>query len=134
MLEQAPEPQAEHPLAVLLVHGDDEHAQDMSDALGRALDGAIVARATSAAGAAELLSSSTWSIAIVDHNLPDRGAFDVLDALHSSHPGLPIVMLTGQGSEELAIEAFRHGASDYVVKGSDYLAALATRVQVLVAA
>jgi putative two-component system response regulator len=134
MLEQATEPRPEDTLAVLLVQRDDGHAQDMSDALGRALDGAIVACATSAAAATELLSSSTWSIAIVDHNLPDGGAFDVLDALRSGQPGLPIVMLTGQGSEELAIEAFRHGASDYVVKDNGYLTALATRVQVLVAA
>jgi DNA-binding response OmpR family regulator len=46
---------------------------------------------------------------------------------------MPIVMLTGQGSEEMAIEAFRHGASDYVVKGGGYLDALASRVRGLVA-
>ena len=43
-------------------------------------------------------------------------------------------MLTGEGSDELAVEAFRHGASDYVVKGSAYLDALARRVRGLVAA
>jgi DNA-binding response OmpR family regulator len=54
--------------------------------------------------------------------------------LRATNPAVPIVMLTGQGSEESAIEAFRHGASDYVVKGSGYLEALAARVQGLVAA
>jgi DNA-binding response OmpR family regulator len=43
-------------------------------------------------------------------------------------------MLTGQGSEETAIEAFRHGASDYVVKGGAYLDALTDRVRSLVTA
>jgi DNA-binding response OmpR family regulator len=47
---------------------------------------------------------------------------------------MPIVMLTGLGSEEMAIEAFRHGASDYVVKGGGYLDALASRVRGLVPA
>jgi DNA-binding response OmpR family regulator len=56
----------------------------------------------------------------------------VLDALRADDPTMPIVMLTGQGSEEMAIEAFRHGASDYVVKGSGYLEALASRVRGLV--
>ena len=42
--------------------------------------------------------------------------------------------LTGQTSEEGAIEAFRRGASDYVVKGDSYVEALATRVRGLVAA
>jgi DNA-binding response OmpR family regulator len=58
----------------------------------------------------------------------------VLDALRADDPTMPIVMLTGQGSEEMAIEAFRHGASDYVVKGGGYLEALASRVRGLVAA
>jgi ActR/RegA family two-component response regulator len=44
------------------------------------------------------------------------------------------VLLTGLGSEATAIEAFRHGASDYVVKGGSYLDALALRVRGLVAA
>jgi DNA-binding response OmpR family regulator len=57
----------------------------------------------------------------------------VLDTLRAHDPMLPIVMLTGQGSEEAAIEAFRHGASDYVVKGGGYLDALASRVRGLVA-
>jgi len=58
----------------------------------------------------------------------------VLDTLRAYNPTLPIVMLTGQGSEETAIEAFRHGASDYVVKNVDYLEALERRVRSLVTA
>jgi DNA-binding response OmpR family regulator len=57
---------------------------------------------------------------------------EVLDTLRANDPTMPIVMLTGQGSEEMAIEAFRHGASDYVVKGGGYLDALAHRVRGLV--
>ena len=43
-------------------------------------------------------------------------------------------MLTGETSDELAVEAFRHGASDYVVKDRTDLGALARRVRGLVAA
>ena len=38
-------------------------------------------------------------------------------------------MLTGAGSEEIAIEAFRCGASDYVVKTNGYAAELGERVR-----
>jgi len=134
LLDRMEEAAAPENLAVLLVHGENEHAELLTDALERALEGAVVACATSAASASELLSSSRWSVAIVDHNLTDGDALDVLDTLRSSHPALPIVMLTGQGSEETAIEAFRHGANDYVVKNNGYLDALARRVQVLVTA
>ena len=134
LVEQDTSPEIAPGLAVLLVEDDDEHASEVTETLEEALDGCVVARARSVAGATELVSGSEWSLAVVDHRLPDGPGLDVLDALRATNPAVPIVMLTGQGSEETAIEAFRHGASDYVVKGSGYLEALAARVQGLVAA
>jgi len=119
-------------LAVLLVEDDDDHALLVTEALEHAVEGAVIARVRSVAGAVELVSGSEWSLAIVDHALQDGGGMQVLDALLASSPGLPVVMLTGQGSEETAVEAFRHGASDYVVKGDSCLEALAARVRTLV--
>jgi putative two-component system response regulator len=121
-------------VAVLLVEDDDDQALLVTEALERALEGAVIARAASVAGAAELMNGAAWSIAVVDHNLPDGPGVEVLDAIRSANPAIPVVMLTSQGSDETAIEAFRHGASDYVVKGGGYLDALAARVRGLVVA
>jgi len=133
LLEQPP-PEVTMPgFSVLLVEDDDDHALLVTEVLKDALDGAVVSRVGSVAGAAEASNGSTWSLAVVDHNLPDGLGMQVLDALRASDPTMPILMLTGQGSEEMAIEAFRHGASDYVVKGGGYLEALASRVRGLVA-
>jgi putative two-component system response regulator len=134
LLEAAAAEPALARFAVLLVEDDDAHAALVIDALEHALEGAVVARARSIAGAAELVNGSEWSLAIVDHGLEDGCGMDVLDALRASNPRLPVVMLTGQGSEETAVEAFRHGASDYVVKSDDCLDALAARVRTLVTA
>jgi putative two-component system response regulator len=133
MLEQTPIEISVPGFSVLLVEDDDDHALLVTEVLERALEGAIVSRVGSVAGAAELANGSTWSLAVVDHKLPDGVGMQVLDTLRANDPTMPIVMLTGQGSEEMAIEAFRHGASDYVVKGGGYLDALATRVRGLVA-
>jgi len=134
LIERDTTPEIAPGLAVLLVEDDDARAIEVTETLEEALDGCVIARARSVAGATELVSGSEWSLAVVDHRLPDGPGLDVLDALRATNPAVPIVMLTGQGSEETAIEAFRHGASDYVVKGSGYLEALAARVQGLVAA
>jgi putative two-component system response regulator len=120
-------------LTVLLVEDDDDHAQLVTEMLERALEGALVTRAGTVARAAEMSNGSTWSLAVVDHKLPDGLGMQVLDALRANDPTMPIVMLTGQGSDESAIEAFRRGASDYVVKDIGYLDALASRVRGLVA-
>ncbi|HVU76946.1 MAG TPA: response regulator [Gaiellaceae bacterium] len=132
LLEQAAPDTLPAEITVLLVEGDDDHARLVTQALEHALDGIAVARADSV-GAARLMTGADWSLAIVDQALPDGAGIDVLDALRVAHPSIPIVMLTGAGSEETAIEAFRHGASDYVVKGGSYVEALATRVRGLVA-
>ena len=120
-------------VAVLLVEDDDDHALRVIEALEHALEGAIIARARSVESAAELVNGSEWSLAIVDHGLQNGCGMQVLDALRASNPGLPIVMLTAVGSDETAVEAFRHGASDYVVKSDLCLDALAARVRTLVA-
>jgi DNA-binding response OmpR family regulator len=56
----------------------------------------------------------------------------VIGTLRAASPAMPILVLTGQGAEETAIDAFRRGASDYVVKGGGYLEALTHRVRGLV--
>jgi response regulator RpfG family c-di-GMP phosphodiesterase len=132
LLDHAPARVDAPGLAVLLVEDDDTHAALVTSVIERALDGAVVSRAESVAGAAELAGGSTWSLAVVDYRLPDGPGMDVLDSLRAKDPTLPILMLTGQGAEETAVEAFRHGASDYVVKGGGYLDALETRVRGLV--
>jgi CheY-like chemotaxis protein len=134
LLERAPEVPTRAGLAVLLVEDDDADARLVTEALERALDAPVVARATSIAHAAELVNGSAWSLAIVDHDLPDGPGVDVVDALRQDNPSMPIVMLTGLGAEDTAIEAFRRGASDYVVKGSAYPEALAIRIRGLVTA
>jgi len=134
LLEQAPPAHTRSGLAVLLVEDDDADARLVTEALERALDAPVVARATSIAGAAELANGAAWSIAIVDHDLPDGPGVDIVDALRADNPSMPIVMLTGQGADDTAVEAFRRGASDYVVKGGSYPEALAIRIRGLVAA
>ena len=61
-----------------------------------ALDGARVVVARDAASAAELCRGSMWSLAVLDHGLPDGDGLDVLRTLRESSPRLPILMLNGR--------------------------------------
>lgn len=57
---------------------------------------------------------------LLDYCLPDRDGLDVLAALKrpdAASADIPVVMLTGAGSEEVAVQALQQGASDYVCKG-----------------
>jgi putative two-component system response regulator len=114
---------------VLLVEDNADHALLAREAIEGAVEGATVALACDIASATDLCRQSAWSLAVVDHQLPDGSGLDLLDVMRGVDPNLPIVMMTGTGSENVAVEAFRRGASDYVVKANGYLERLSERVR-----
>jgi two-component system, cell cycle sensor histidine kinase and response regulator CckA len=62
------------------------------------------------------LNSAEFDVALLDLTLPDSSGLGSLDAAIQSAPNLPIVVLTYNNDDELAIDAVRHGAQDYLVK------------------
>jgi len=120
------------PVSVLLVEDDPDHALLAKEALECALDRAVVSHAPDAASAVELCRGATWSLVVLDQHLPDGNGIDLVQTLRNLAPDVPVVMLTGEGSEHLAVEAFRHGVSDYVVKSNGFLEELSGRVRTLV--
>jgi putative two-component system response regulator len=120
--------------SVLLV----EENRDDATAAARALEDAFaevrVVRAESVERGLDLFRSSSWHLAIVDHELPDGSGLDFLDIVRELAPSLPVLMLTGEDSESVAVEAFRRGATDYVVKTNGFAGSLTGRVRRLLEA
>jgi CheY-like chemotaxis protein len=56
---------------------------------------------------------------VLDFSLPDMDGLQFLAAMRAkAHPqSCPVVLLTGQGSEQIAVQALHCGAQDYLVKG-----------------
>lgn len=67
----------------------------------------------SVAGALEVLKSEQYDIVIVDYHLDDGSGLDILQSVDQD---LPVIIVTGAGSEAVAVEALRLGAADYVIK------------------
>ena len=65
---------------------------------------------------------------LLDYRLPDVDGINLLARIRRRHRDLPVVLITAQGSEEVAVEAMKLGATDYVTKHGDYLADLASVV------
>jgi len=53
---------------------------------------------------------------ILDLRLPDMEGLDVLDAVLRQYPGLPAIVVTGFGTIDVAVEAMRRGAADFLTK------------------
>ncbi len=54
--------------------------------------------------------------AIMDYSLPDGTALDLLPTLKALYPSVPLILLTGQGSIELAVRAVKEGAEQFLTK------------------
>jgi signal transduction histidine kinase len=55
---------------------------------------------------------------LLDYSLPGRNGIEVLKLIRLKHPHLPVILLTGQGSEAIAIRSMKEGAQDYITKAT----------------
>lgn len=63
-----------------------------------------------------MLDASRYDLLLIDYSMPLRGGIDVIRELASKGKFPPTIMVTGEGNEEVAVEALKLGAADYVVK------------------
>jgi len=63
------------------------------------------------------LATEPIDLVLLDLSLPDSGGLETLGALQSQVPQLPVIVLSGLSDEQMAIQAVREGAQDYLVKG-----------------
>ncbi|MCC7061040.1 MAG: response regulator, partial [Burkholderiaceae bacterium] len=67
-------------------------------------------------------SASHYDVLMLDYRLPGMNALDIIKELeYRDAPKLPVVLVTGQGDEEVAVQALRLGIADYLVKNPGYL-------------
>jgi two-component system response regulator PilR (NtrC family) len=75
--------------------------------------------ANSIAQTKTLLAEHTFNLALVDMRLPDGNGLDLIYYMQQSWPHMPVAMITAYGTMELAIEALKKGAFDFIVKPID---------------
>jgi len=75
------------------------------------------------------LKERSYDIILLDYKLPDGTGLDVLQQMNQSKIRVPVIMITGQGTELVAAQAIQYGAVDYILKSGDYLATLPVVIQ-----
>lgn len=102
------------PPQILVV--DDERSIRMMLEAGLTLNGFGVTTARTGAEACELARSTVFDAVISDVCMPDGDGLDVVRELRALNANLPIVLITAQGSVELAVRAVAEGATDFLAK------------------
>lgn len=67
--------------------------------------------------AVDYLNNRRCDIVLLDLGLPDSCGVETVQKVHDANPDVPIVVLTGAAGGQMAIDAIRSGAEDYLVKG-----------------
>lgn len=65
----------------------------------------------------EQLQADTFDAILLDLSLPDSHGLNTLAKVHSHSPDIAILVLTGLNDQEIALQAVREGAQDYLIKG-----------------
>ena len=69
--------------------------------------------------AEEMLRNGAYDAAVFDHQLPDGNALELLQWLETQEIDLPVIILTGHASIDLAVQAIKHGAEQFLTKPVD---------------
>ena len=72
--------------------------------------------ASDGAEALRQIDTKPWGMIFTDLRMPTADGFAVLRHARTNLPEVPVVMITGYGSVELAVEAMRAGCNDFVLK------------------
>lgn len=108
-----------HSCEILVVDDDASVATTLQEVLEG--EGYSVELALSAAEAVALLDNHrNLSIALVDLIMPITGGLELMEEFHRRRPDLVVVIMTGYGTIETAVEAMKRGAEDYLTKPFDY--------------
>ena len=108
--------ESNNPLRVLLVEDEESHRNLIARRF-KTYDHIELCSAKSLGEAKSIVSKSTPDLAIVDYNMPDGQGIELIDI--QKRKQYPVVLMTSHGDEQLAVQALKSGAFDYVVKSVD---------------
>ena len=103
------------PFRILIIEDDPEHAELIKMGFRRH-DEFFLDYAASGEEGLEMISSKAYDLISVDLVLPGMGGLDVLVRIRKLDQDIPVVMVSGHGTTEMAVVAFENRATKYVVK------------------
>ena len=101
-------------LSILIVEDDITFSLMLTTWLGK--KGFVVRSSSSVSDAKRRLGEEAFDLVISDLRLPDSDGIDLLKWLKSTHPSLPLIMMTSSAEIQTAVQAMKLGAADYIAK------------------
>jgi YesN/AraC family two-component response regulator len=98
------------PPQILIVDDDPGYAESLSDSYR------IVLSRSGRIAVDRVMRRSDIHLAVIEYRLPDMSGIDVMKEIKDVAPSVLVIIVTAYGDEEVAVDAFRSGARDYLKK------------------
>lgn len=104
--------------SVLVCDDNIDHLMLIKREVERHSSGFRVTTVSTARMCVEELRKSRYDVVLIDYLLRDMNGLDLLREITDGFPATPTIMITGMGNEDVAVQAMKCGAADYVIKSS----------------
>jgi two-component system, sensor histidine kinase and response regulator len=104
------------PLRILIVDDDEVDRMAVQRALAKSGISLTTTEATTYTAAIEQLKTHEFDCTFMDYGLPDQNGLALVQAARRLDIQHPLVVLTGQGDEQIAVDLMKAGATDYLTK------------------
>ncbi len=111
-------------LTLVIIEDEEAHFSLMKRAIAKDLPNASVYHFQEPTGCLKSLDEIIATVIITDYLMPGMNGIEFLEALNQQDIDIPVIMITGQGDEDIAVHAMKLGAKDYLVKSGDFFTLL----------
>lgn len=118
-----------NPLTLVIIEDEEAHFSLMKRTILRDIPDAQVHHFQDAQVTLEELDRITPDIIITDYLMPGMTGIEFLETLRLAEINTPVIMITGQGDENIAVQAMKLGAWDYLVKSADFFTLLPSVIE-----
>ncbi len=78
------------------------------------------------------LTTGSFDLVLTDFNILGFEGLQIVEAVRQKYPMIPVIVVTGTGSEEVAVDALKLGAADYVIKSPKHIRRLPISIRAAV--
>ncbi|MBA3037803.1 MAG: response regulator [Desulfobacterium sp.] len=111
-------------LQVAIIEDEDAHYFLIERAIIKKIPFSSIHSFKSAGEFLEKFIETSFDIIVTDYQLPDMTGIELLEILNNEGNKIPVIMVTGQGNEMVAVRAMKLGVWDYLVKSNDFFSLL----------
>lgn len=108
----------QRPLRILLIEDSEEDTELLLAEIRRAGFDPVHARVDTREAMQKALAAGDWDVVVSDYTMPQFSGLEALALTQAHDPDLPFIVSSGNIGEDIAVEAMRAGAHDYVMKNN----------------